>query len=81
MEDETRDLLLLQIILTIIAAVLFLDEIWMVLPELGIGSPGWILGDWSWLHIEPFHHWMWAPVLIVFAWIILPIYKTWEGQR
>lgn len=43
------------LILVIVGLVLFLDEIWMFIP---FGSPGWLIGDWSWLHVEPLHHWM-----------------------
>ena len=29
----------------VIGVILFMDEIWMVAPELGIGTPGWLIGD------------------------------------
>lgn len=44
-------------IMMMIGFTLFIDEIgfWMT------GIPvGWLLGDWSVLHIDPFHHWMWG---------------------
>ena len=41
----------------VIGAILFFDEIGFWLT--GIPT-GWLLGDWSVLHIEPFHHWMWG---------------------
>lgn len=44
------------LILIVVGLVLFIDEIWMFVPWLG--SPGWLIGDWSWMHVEPFHHWM-----------------------
>ena len=33
-----------------------------VLDELG---NGWLLGDWSAFHVEPFHHWMLGVVLLI----------------
>jgi len=53
------------IIIFIIGLVLFMDEIWMVLPWLNIGAPGWLIGDWTWAHVEPFHHWMWGALLML----------------
>lgn len=43
--------------MVLLGTILFIDEIgfWMT------GVPtGWLLGDWSSLHIDPFHHWMWG---------------------
>ena len=48
---------------TIIGLVLFLDEIWMFIPS--IGWPGWLIGDWSWLHVPPFHHWMLGVAMVI----------------
>jgi hypothetical protein len=80
-----HDNLLLKIILSGVAFLFFLDEIWMVFPELGIGYPNWILPDLSAFHISifgfDFHHWMLTPVILVFVWIILPLIKTWRTQR
>jgi uncharacterized membrane protein YfcA len=50
-------------VIIIIGLVLFLDEIWMLFPF--IGWPGWLIGDWIWLHMPPFHHWMFGVVLII----------------
>ena len=80
--DDRYDLLPLQIIVTIIALVLFVDEIGMVFPELATTFPaGWLLGDLSAFHIEPFHHWMLGPILLVFVWFILPLIKMRDRQR
>ena len=72
-----------------IGLVLFLDELWMVAPEIGVGSPGWLIGDWTWAHVEPFgfdyHHWMGGIVLALVCIVLLrnPSYvqtikKTWR---
>ena len=53
---------LIGLVLFVIGLVLLLDEIWMF--GIPLGSPGWLIGDWSWLHVEPFHHWMLGVVLM-----------------
>lgn len=40
-----------------IGIILFFDEIGFWLTGVPVGL---ILGDWSALHIDPFHHWMWG---------------------
>lgn len=57
--------------------ILFLDEVWMFNPA--IGHAGWILGDWSWLHLEPFHHWMLGVIFMIVA-IIPIIYAVIKGD-
>ena len=49
--------------------VLFLDEIWMFVPWLG--WPGWLIGDWSWMHVEPFHHWMLGAAMVLAGGLML----------
>jgi hypothetical protein len=39
----------------LLSAFLVFVGLILVLDELG---NGWILGDWSFFHLEPFHHWM-----------------------
>jgi len=50
------------VLLIIVGLVLFLDEIWMF--GIPLGGPGWLIGNWSFLHVEPFHHWMLGVALI-----------------
>lgn len=45
------------IFLMVIGSILFIDEIGFWLTGIPVG---WLLGDWSALHIDPFHHWMWG---------------------
>ena len=40
-----------------------MDELWFFVP--GIVPHGWLLGDWSWIHVYPFHHWMLGVVMIL----------------
>ena len=51
------------LLLLIIGLVLVLDEIWMF--GVPLGGPGWLIGDWRFIHVEPFHHWMLGAVMIV----------------
>lgn len=57
------------IVAVIVGLVLFLDEIWMFIP--GLGWPGWLIGDWTWMHVEPFHHWMLGVVLVISGGVML----------
>lgn len=66
--------LCLQLLLTIVAVVLIVDEAWMLIP--GFGYPGWLIGDWSWMHVEPFHHWMLGVAMLVFIWVIWPLWRN-----
>lgn len=66
--------LCIQLALTIFAVMLIADEAWMLIP--GFGYPGWILGDLSAFHFEPFHHWMLGIAGLVFIWILWPLWRT-----
>ena len=59
---------LLSLFLICAGLILFIDEIWMFIPW--IGHSGWLIGDWSFLHVEPFHHWMLGLVMIVAGCVI-----------
>lgn len=59
----------LTLLFVLLGAVLIIDEIWIFLP--GLGSPGWILGDWSAWHVEPFHHWMFGAALMIMGLVAL----------
>ena len=61
------------IVMMLIGAVLFVDEIWMFMD---IGYNGWLLGDWSVLHVDPFHHWMWG-ILSFFGGLGLLVAEWW----
>jgi hypothetical protein len=50
-------------LIVLIGVILLLDELWMF--GVPIGSPGWLLGDWGWMHTEPLHHWMLGVAMIV----------------
>ena len=52
----------LKAVLILGGLILILDEIWMF--GVPIGSPGWLIGDWSWMHVDPFHHWMLGVVMV-----------------
>ena len=59
------------LLIFIVGAILFYDELWM------FGLPyGHILPDLSFLHVEPFHHWMWGLLMMIgsvlyFLWILV----------
>ena len=57
------------LILIIIGLVLFFDEIWMV--GVPIGSSGWLIGDWSFIHVEPFHHYMLGIGMVIVGGVML----------
>jgi hypothetical protein len=68
--------IIIVILMIIVGSALFLDEIGMLgvqeLPYIEGELPdhGWLIGNWSALHIEPFHHWMWG-VMLMFSGIVI----------
>lgn len=54
---------LIGLLLIVAGTILFLDELWFFVP--GIVPHGWLIGDWSMLHVYPFHHWMLGVAMIV----------------
>ena len=65
--------LLVSVSVIVIGLILFLDEIWMFFP--GVGSPGWLIGDWSQMHVNPYHHWIWGigMVIVGIMWLFLAL--------
>ena len=66
-----------KLFLTIVCVILIVDEAWMLIP--GFGYPGWLIGDWSWMHIDPFHHWMLGAFGLLVLWVLWPMFL--EGDK
>ena len=56
---------LLGVFIIIIGLLLILDELALVFPFWPFPPSGWLLGDLSAWHIEPYHHWMLGAPLIL----------------
>jgi len=60
---------LVGLLLVVVGTILFLDELWFFVP--GIVPHGWLIGDWSWIHVYPFHHWMLGvAMMVVGIWLL-----------
>jgi hypothetical protein len=54
------------LVIFIVGALLFYDEVWM------FGLPyGHILPDLSFLHVGPIHHWMWGLLMMIVSLLYL----------
>jgi hypothetical protein len=56
---------LLGVLIIIFGLLLILDELALIFPYLPVPPSGWLLGDLSAFHVEPYHHWMLGIPLIL----------------
>lgn len=56
---------LLGLLIMIFGLLLILDELALIWPHWPFPPSGWLLGDLSAYHIEPYHHWMLGLPLLI----------------